>query len=199
VGTRAALLLGPPLLAAAVYVGAFHNPFVYDDMRTVVENPSLGDFSNFRFVLLYQPFRPLVNLSYALDHWFWQLEPIGYPLTNTLLHSLNMLLFFLLCVRLPGTGRAVAALAAALFAVHPLATESVGYVSARAGLLSASFFLVSFVCFRGSLLDGKAALRARGSPSGSCASASLARDPGYAPACKNLDILATIEAPVSQP
>jgi tetratricopeptide (TPR) repeat protein len=158
---RAALLLGPPLLAAAVYLGAIHNPFVYDDVRVVVENPSLRDLSNFRFVLLFQPFRPVVNLSYALDYWFWQLEPVGYHLTNTLLHSLNTLLFFLLCVRLPNTGRGVAALAAALFAVHPLASESVGYVSARAGLLSASFFLASFLCLQGFLRDGSQAPRAR--------------------------------------
>jgi hypothetical protein len=137
---RAAVLLGPPLLAAAVYVGSAYHPFVYDDVRLVVQNPSLRDLSNFRFVLLYQPFRPVVNVSYALDYWFWQLEPVGYHLTNVSLHSLNTLLLFLLCARLPGAGRtaapadgsrAVAALAATLFAVHPLASKAVGYVSAR--------------------------------------------------------------------
>jgi hypothetical protein len=47
---RAAMLLEPPLLAAAVYAGAIHNPFVYDDVPMVVDNPSLRDRSNFRFV-----------------------------------------------------------------------------------------------------------------------------------------------------
>jgi hypothetical protein len=39
------MLLGSPLLAAAVYAGAVDNPFVYDDERMVVENPSLPDLA----------------------------------------------------------------------------------------------------------------------------------------------------------
>jgi tetratricopeptide (TPR) repeat protein len=97
----------------------------------------------------------VVNVSYALDYHFWQLEPLGYHLTNTLLHSLNALLFFLLCVRLPKANGAVAALAAALFAVHPLASEAVGYVSGRAGLLSATFFLGSFICLQRFITGGR--------------------------------------------
>src|SRR3990172_3319573 len=161
------------LLAALVYANALRNPFVYDDHRMVADNPSLRDLSNPLFVLVFQPFRPAVNLSYALDYAIWGLDPFGYHLTNLLLHCLNVALLFRLIAGIPGTeassprraaslrppGRGVAALAAALFAVHPMGTESVGYVASRSGVLCASFALGSLLCFQGALACAPGARR----------------------------------------
>ena len=55
------------LLACVAYLNALNNPFVYDDHDTVVANASLVDLSNVRFILVYSPFRPVANVSYALD------------------------------------------------------------------------------------------------------------------------------------
>src|SRR5258708_7235965 len=99
---------GPALAALAValsvaaYVNALHNPFVYDDRGTVVQNPSLTDLGNLHWILIYSPFRPLVNLSYALDHHCWGLDPFGYHLTSVALHVLNVALFFGLAAALAG-------------------------------------------------------------------------------------------------
>src|SRR5262245_36001889 len=67
-----------PLLAlAAVALGAvafsrsLHNPFVYDDHMTIGGNPSLVEPINVKAVLLHFPFRPLVNVSYAIDRSIW--------------------------------------------------------------------------------------------------------------------------------
>src|SRR3990172_2364776 len=161
------------LLAALVYANALRNPFVYDDHRMVADNPSLRDLSNPLFVLVFQPFRPAVTLSYALDYAIWGLDPFGYHLTNLLLHCLNVALLFRLIAGIPGTeassprraaslrppGRGVAALAAALFAVHPMGTESVGYVASRSGVLCASFALGSLLCFQGALACAPGARR----------------------------------------
>jgi tetratricopeptide (TPR) repeat protein len=105
-----------------------------------------------------------VNISYALDTSVWGLDPFGYHLTNLLLHCLNVaLLFWLIAgIRGPGassSGRGVAALAAALFAVHPMGTESVGYVASRSGLLCASFVLGSLLCFQAALACAPGARR----------------------------------------
>ena len=51
-----ALLLGG--VAIWVYVGALRNPFVYDDLITVVKNPSIVDLSDILGVLRYDTFRP---------------------------------------------------------------------------------------------------------------------------------------------
>lgn len=170
---RLALAALAAALAVAAYVNALHHPFVYDDRGTVVQNPSLLDLGNLHWILIYSPFRPLVNLSYALDHRFWGLDPFGYHLTNLALHVLNVALFFGLASALardraawgpgpasdPGPGRAAgrqaaegpsprlaAFAAAALFAVHPLMTEAVGYASGRPEVLCGTFVLLSIGC-----------------------------------------------------
>jgi tetratricopeptide (TPR) repeat protein len=147
-------------LAGAAYGNALHNPFVYDDRGTVVENPSLADLTNLHWILIYSPFRPLVNLSYALDRHWWGLDPFGYHLTNTALHMLNVALFFGLAAALARDRRAwgarqdtappspwlAAFAAAALFAVHPMMTEAVGYASGRPEVLCGTFVLLSLWC-----------------------------------------------------
>lgn len=161
----ATLLYGgvPVLLAGVVYVNALHNPFVWDDVRTVANNQSLGDLHDIRAIVMHDVTRPLVNLSYAIDRALWGPEPFGFHIDSVLLHMLNVLLLFLLVRRLAedrqgGDGRfgtlawtrpdGVGASAASLFAVHPMMTEAVGYISGRAEVLCTTFFLLGFLCLR---------------------------------------------------
>lgn len=142
------------LLAAVVYANALHNPFVYDDRDTVTANPSIVDLSNVRFLLAYSPFRPVVNISYGIDHQMWGPTPAGYHATNIALHAaVVVLLFYLIAGLLADAGftenvRAGAFAGAALFAVHPLQTEAVGYVSGRSEVLCACWFLASCLAAR---------------------------------------------------
>ena len=70
------------LMAALVYLNALDNPFVYDDHRVVLENYSIRDLSNVRALFLNDVFRPVVNISYALDYARSGLRPFGYHLTS---------------------------------------------------------------------------------------------------------------------
>ena len=152
-------------LAALVYVNALDNPFVYDDHDTVVANPSLAEPSNLRFVLVYSPFRPVVNVSYALDRAVWGYRPFGFHLTNVLLHALVVALLYTFLrraladvshltvgrtamIRDPAAERWGAFAGAALFGVHPLMSEAVAYVSGRSELLCGVFFLAALLCAR---------------------------------------------------
>ncbi|MGH9460294.1 MAG: tetratricopeptide repeat protein [Vicinamibacteria bacterium] len=163
-----ALTAGLVILPAAAYLNALDNPFVYDDGATVVTNPSLQDSSNLAYVLVYERFRPLVNLSYALDHRLWGLWPFGYHLTNLVLHIVNVLLFFSVVQHMQrdrGTGDshpagswktlALPAFVAAIFAVHPMMTEAVGYVSGRAEVLCATFFLAAWLWLRRAIVQNR--------------------------------------------
>lgn len=156
------------VLAGVVYLNALNNPFVYDDALTIVHNLSLREPSSLQQVARESVFRPVTNLSYALDRMVWGARPVGYHVTSVLLHMVNVLLFFRLVwlavrdwqARDPAraAGRrpaAVAFAAAALFAVHPMMTEAVGYISGRADVLSATFVLLG-------LLAAREALAARG-------------------------------------
>jgi len=147
-------------LACAAYYNTLHNPFVYDDHDTVIANPSLVDPTNVKFVLVYSPFRPVVNASYALDHWFWGYRPFGYHLTNVALHASSVLLLYAWLRRiLADTGSSGAAslaafAGAALFAVHPLQSEAVAYVSGRSELMCAVWFIAALLLARGAILSG---------------------------------------------
>ena len=97
-------------LAGIVYLNALHGPFVYDDLMTVVGNGSIRDLGQPLQILLHDVFRPVVNLSYAVDFAFWGLEPLGFHLTSLLLHMLNVGLLFAVAYRLAeDAGRATGA------------------------------------------------------------------------------------------
>lgn len=148
------------LFGGVVYLNALHNPFVYDDYRTVLDNGSIRTLTNLRSIFWYDATRPLVNFSYAIDRALWGPGPFGFHLTSVLLHMLNVVLFFLLVRQLiadrqlgrsqPIAARSevIAFAAAALFAVHPMMTESVGYISGRSEVLCGAFFFVAFMCGR---------------------------------------------------
>ncbi len=165
------------VLTCAAYLNALDNPFVYDDHDTVVANASLVDVSNVKFVLIYSPFRPVVNVSYAIDRWLWEYRPFGYHLTNITLHTIAVLLLLVWIRRLlsdAGAARATEAPAfagAALFAVHPLQSEAVAYVSGRSELMCAVWFLGALLLARDALLSGS---RARGAAAMACGLLSMA-------------------------
>ena len=54
------------VVAGLVYLNSLHNPFVYDDVLSVVNNTSLTD-PTLRSVLMQNVSRPLVNVSFALN------------------------------------------------------------------------------------------------------------------------------------
>ena len=98
--------------------------------------------------------RPVVNVSYAIDRAVWGPSPFGFHVTNVLLHMLNVTLLFELVRRVMGR-RLGGFIAAALLAVHPMMTQSVGYISARPELLCTTFFLLALGAARRWMLGGR--------------------------------------------
>ncbi|MBK5298374.1 MAG: tetratricopeptide repeat protein [Vicinamibacteria bacterium] len=153
--------------SALVYVNALDNPFVYDDFRTVLNNPSIEDVWAVGAIVYREMTRPVVNFSYALDRAISGGSLLGYHLTNVLLHVLNVLLLFHIARRtvedqharmsvLPGRqpvrATVVAFTAAATFGLHPMMTEAVGYISGRSEVLCGVFFLAALLAARRWLL-----------------------------------------------
>lgn len=104
-------------------------------------------------------FQPLTWLSLGIDYEFWGLYAFHYHRTNVLLHALTTVAFYFVARRLLAAGvRATsglrsgplvwsAALAAALFAVHPLRAESVVWVAERRDVLSGVFYMLCVLCY----------------------------------------------------
>ena len=75
-----------------------------------------------------------------LDYQFYGLNPKGHHLTNLLFHIANVLLLFLVLLRMTGA-LWQSGFVAALFALHPLNVESVAWVAERKNVLSTFFWL----------------------------------------------------------
>lgn len=110
---------------------------------------------------------PLTWISLSLDYAFTGLNPIGYHLTNNIIHSLNAGLFFLVSNQLLRQHREIhfqqsqevpdytsnrstiycSMLAALLFAIHPLRVESVVWATERKDVLSMFFGLLAVLSY----------------------------------------------------
>ncbi len=144
------LILG--VLVAASYLPALWGEFVWDDFLLT----KLKAVSSWEGIwqLWFDPstaylqrdaveghYWPLLYTTFWIEHKLWGFNPLGYHAVNLLLHFVNTVLLWRLLSRLGVPG---AWLAAAVFAVHPLHTESVAWVISRKDQLSALFYLTAF-------------------------------------------------------
>ncbi len=145
--------LGVGLLAALVilaWLNGLDGAFTYDDKVEVVGNRTIRTLEQWDAVVRYNASRPVVILSWALDWRLHGLEPFGYHAVNLLIHALNAALVFLLGEALGrrlGLERPLgpALAAATLWAVHPMTTEAVTYITGRSESLCATFYLGALI------------------------------------------------------
>jgi len=134
-----------------VYANALTNGFVWDDFAVLVDNPAVRTLGNVpAFFTDYRTgiaadgiayYRPLRTLVFAIMYGAFGLKnPMPYHALNVTVHVGNVLLVYGVCARLAGR-HAVAAIVAAVFAVHPIMTEAVTNVTGLGDLLSACLVL----------------------------------------------------------
>ena len=137
------------VITLALYNPVNRHPFVnYDDDRYVTDNPHTRQgltADTFVWALTSTEvanWHPLTWMSHALDYSLFRLNPAGHHFTSVLLHTVNVILLFLLLVW--ATGRAGPSLfVAALFAVHPMNVESVAWIAERKNVLCTLFFFLT--------------------------------------------------------
>lgn len=158
-----------PLIAAAVtllvYLTALGNGFInWDDGAFVYANPHIRKIDletlGWAFTSInVANWHPLTMLSLMADYAVWGLNPLGYHLTNIILHVVNTFIAALLATALAGavlSGRteggkrkaaAAGLITALLFGIHPLHVESVAWISERKDLLCALFYMLSMLAY----------------------------------------------------
>ncbi len=143
------------VISVVFYLNTLTYDFVWDDRFLILENPYIQDsrllseglvsdfWANYQDPRRFRNYyRPIVTLSYFVDYALWGEDPAGYHATNIFLHMANVLLVFGIgCILL--RSREAAFVAAAVFAVHPVHTESVTWISGRTDLLASVFVLAS--------------------------------------------------------
>lgn len=140
-------------LTLAVFGQSVHFGFVnYDDDLYVFDNPIVAGGLTAHGALweLSHPdcylYHPVTMLSLMLDHQVFGGRPGGYHFTNIMLHAGSAILLFLALRRMTGS-LWPAALAAALFAIHPLRAESVAWIAERKDVLSGFFFMLTLLAY----------------------------------------------------
>jgi tetratricopeptide (TPR) repeat protein len=152
------------ILAAAVCIAYFNTlpgAFIHDDESKIVDNPYIRS-PRYIGKILTSPawafeyseeragisnyYRPLQYLIYMGIYRICGLNPAGYHLSKLLLHILTtILLFFMLEGYFTNFRTALAA--AILFAVHPIHTEAVTWISGITDALVTPFVLCAFILY----------------------------------------------------
>lgn len=152
-------------IGVLVFSNALFNGFIGDEEIFIVDNTFYRSWQNLPslFSMDYFPggaknlsrpehyfsgsvaYRPVLSVTYFIDHWLWGLRAFGYHLFNIILHVVNTLLVYVLLFMLVRS-KNTALLIAILFCVHPIQSEAVCNIGYRADLLSCCFLLASFIC-----------------------------------------------------
>lgn len=125
------------------WLPSLNAPFTYDDKVEVVGNRTIRMLDEWQAVATYNFSRPLLILSYAINWQLSGLNPLGYHLISLAIHLINALLVVNLLKRWFSPERAL--LAGALWAAHPMVTESVTYITGRSDALCATFMLLAMI------------------------------------------------------
>lgn len=154
------------ILAFVAFLPAIDGEFLdWDDDRNFLWNPGYRGLGleelRWMFTATWMGhYIPLTWLTLGLNYVLGGMDPWGYHLGNVLLHAANAALFFFIARQLlslawahradaPG-GDAMAggaAVAALLWALHPLRVESVAWVTERRDVLCGLFYLLAILAY----------------------------------------------------
>lgn len=151
------------ILLAFCYSNTFHTPWHLDDPPNITQNYPLL-INDLQPETLWQTFfaqpyaegqlyRPIANLSFALNWYFGQDNPFGYHLVNLLIHILTAIFLCkttLLLLRSSFLKKYsehdllfIALLSATLWAINPVQTQAVTYIVQRMASMAAMFYIFS--------------------------------------------------------
>jgi tetratricopeptide (TPR) repeat protein len=137
--------------------------FVFDDRKQVLDNPTLSRLSSIPEYFAHAGgylvgdlsyYRPLFGTWMNLNYFFFQLHPAGWHISLLLLHMAVVFLCYKLMLATVQE-QTTAAIAALLFAVHPVHVESVAWISGGTDPLAAIFILMAFLFYLGSQKNEK--------------------------------------------
>lgn len=144
------------LATFGLYFNSIHNAFLWDDEWGILTNTYVHEwkyFLNFFSQGIYAGsgslsyyWRPLVLSVFSLEWHIFHEWVVGYHVINILLHAIDAALIFCL-FRLIFRRDIFAFMAGLIFALHPLQTEAVTYISGIADPLATLFILLGTITY----------------------------------------------------
>lgn len=147
---RIASLLPSALLVLIgywIYYPCLTGGWIWDDTMLVTDNDTLRSLSGLGRIWFAAPstdYWPVTWTFLWIEYQLWGLHTLGYHLCSVTLHIVSAFLIWRLLDRLGLRWRWLGAL---IFLVHPLAVESVAWISEIKNTLSLPFFLLSLLAF----------------------------------------------------
>jgi tetratricopeptide (TPR) repeat protein len=151
----------------SLYSKTLSSPFVFDDIDNITENRTIRlteltpkNILNTATGLTSN--RPVSTLTFALNYYFGRYNPEGYHFVNIVIHILNAILLFIflqLTFKISrqqnisdstsrlSAGQWISFLAAVIWLVHPIQTQSVTYIVQRMNSIGATFFILALLCY----------------------------------------------------
>jgi protein O-mannosyl-transferase len=159
-------------ISIVIHSPALQGQRIWDDAYLAHDNPFIKSpiliAESFRHYLfldsLSAHYRPIQNISFILDYFFWNTDEFGFHLTNVLLHAACGIALYFLLQRLfasflssgllrKATGLSASSvslgafLVALLWSVHPVHSAAVDYISGRADSLAFMFAAIGWLMF----------------------------------------------------
>lgn len=157
------------VLGLLAYGNTLFNSFVGDDEFVIKNNLFIRDFKNlprlFNKTYLTKAndvflkrhrlqdigagelsYRPVSTLTHFFEYAAWKLNPVGYRISDLILHILNAILLYLFVFLIVNDPR-IALWSGIIFVVHPISAEAINIISYREDLLIVLFILLSFISF----------------------------------------------------
>ncbi len=145
-------VIGIILFTFLVYFKSLKNGYTnYDDDVLILNNSLIHSLSAANLKSIFTSFlngmyHPLVTLSWAVEYFFFGIKALHYHLFNLQLHLLNIWLVYRFVMLLSNKIK-IALIVTLFFAVHPLLSESVLWLSERKDLLCTVFMLSGLICY----------------------------------------------------
>ncbi len=149
------------LLSSLAYANMLGGDFVFDDAEQIVTNPLIRSWDNLGHAFtthvwefrehaatLRVPFpppyyRPIFTVMLTVEYKLFGLWPQGWHLVSLLMHLLCAIGVYYVLLMI-SQRKWMAAIAASIFAIHPIHTESVSWISGMTDPLFSLFFLASY-------------------------------------------------------
>ena len=151
------------LIAFLSYFNTFTNSFHFDDYTYILKNEGLKEYFqhpfSFSFILSNLNHRSIVFATLFLNHSLDGFNVFGFHVLNLTVHIITCLLIFLIAKEILSINLFlktsdqskiklnIPLISALLFAVHPINTQAITYITGRTTSLAVCFYMASFLFF----------------------------------------------------
>lgn len=140
------------LLTIVVFFPATQGEYLlnWDDNLQITNNSDVQNLSwqsikNYFTTFYAASYQPLASFSFGIEYHFFGLNSLVHHVTNLVLHLLNIILVFVLLSKLLTDKKVLIYFVTAAFALHPLQTEMLGWISTRSTLMFSGFFVLACI------------------------------------------------------